>query len=199
MEHETRTELPSTDQTQARRALHIALLRRAGGPLLSAVLLCLALWALHAMASEVTYRQIAGYVHTLPNTDIGLAVLLTGAGYAVMTLYDWFGLASIGRRLPARRVGLISLISYAFSNALGMSLLISGSIRYRFYVQAGLSTGEIGRVVLYTRSASGSGWPPSPAARCCSYPFRRTCRCRGCAFRWRSYSCSFRSHGSSCP
>ncbi|URL58647.1 bifunctional lysylphosphatidylglycerol flippase/synthetase MprF [Luteibacter flocculans] len=150
MEHETRTELPSTDQTQARRALHIALLRRAGGPLLSAVLLCLALWALHAMASEVTYRQIAGYVHTLPNTDIGLAVLLTGAGYAVMTLYDWFGLASIGRRLPPRRVGLISFISYAFSNALGMSLLISGSIRYRFYVQAGLSTGEIGRVVLYT-------------------------------------------------
>ncbi|MDQ0009373.1 phosphatidylglycerol lysyltransferase [Luteibacter jiangsuensis] len=134
----------------AKRALYVTLLRRAGGPVLSVVLLCLALWALHAMASEVTYRQIAGYVHALPNTDIALAVLLTAAGYVVMTLYDWFGLASIGRRLPARRVGLISFISYAFSNALGMSLLVSGSIRYRFYVQAGLSTGEVARVVLYT-------------------------------------------------
>jgi phosphatidylglycerol lysyltransferase len=102
------------------------------------------------MATEVTYRQIAAYVHGLPNADIALAVLLTGAGYAVMTLYDWYGLASIGRRLPARRVGLISFISYAFSNALGMSLLVSGSIRYRFYVQAGLTTGEVARVVLYT-------------------------------------------------
>jgi len=143
-------ELPSTDQPSARRALYLTLLRRAGGPLLSVVLLCLALWALHAMAREVTYRQIAAYVHGLPNADIALAVLLTGAGYLVMTLYDWFGLRSIGKRLPARRVGMISFISYAFSNALGMSLLVSGSIRYRFYVQAGLTTGEVARVVLYT-------------------------------------------------
>ncbi|SEM58227.1 phosphatidylglycerol lysyltransferase [Luteibacter sp. UNCMF331Sha3.1] len=143
-------ELPSTDQPAARRALYLTLLRRAGGPLLSVVLLCLALWALHAMAREVTYRQIASYVHGLPNTDIALAVLLTGAGYLVMTLYDWFGLRSIGKRLPAKRVGMISFISYAFSNALGMSLLVSGSIRYRFYVQAGLTTGEVARVVLYT-------------------------------------------------
>jgi phosphatidylglycerol lysyltransferase len=138
------------DAPLTKPALYATLLRRAGGPLLSLLLLCLALWALHAMATEVTYRQIGAYVHGLPNADIALAILLTGAGFAVMTLYDWFGLASIGRRLPAKRVGLISFISYAFSNALGMSLLVSGSIRYRFYVQAGLSTGEVARVVLYT-------------------------------------------------
>ncbi|MET0937360.1 MAG: bifunctional lysylphosphatidylglycerol flippase/synthetase MprF [Luteibacter sp.] len=150
MEHETRAAEPLNDSPLTKPALYATLLRRAGGPLLSVILLCLALWALHAMATEVTYRQIAAYVHGLPNTDIALAIVLTGAGYAVMTLYDWFGLASIGRKLPAKRVGLISFISYAFSNALGMSLLVSGSIRYRFYVQAGLTTGEVARVVLYT-------------------------------------------------
>lgn len=150
MEHDTRAELPVNDAPLTKPALYATLLRRAGGPLLSLLLLCLALWALHAMATEVTYRQIGAYVHGLPNTDIALAIVLTGAGFAVMTLYDWFGLASIGRRLPAKRVGFISFISYAFSNALGMSLLVSGSIRYRFYVQAGLSTGEVARVVLYT-------------------------------------------------
>lgn len=150
VEHETRAELPMNDTPLTKPALYATLLRRAGGPLLSLLLLCLALWALHAMATEVTYRQIGAYVHSLPNADIALAIVLTGAGFAVMTLYDWFGLASIGRRLPAKRVGFISFISYAFSNALGMSLLVSGSIRYRFYVQAGLSTGEVARVVLYT-------------------------------------------------
>lgn len=138
------------DAPLTKPALYATLLRRAGGPLLSLLLLCLALWALHAMATEVTYRQIGAYVHGLPNSDIALAIVLTAAGFAVMTLYDWFGLASIGRRLPPTRVGFISFISYAFSNALGMSLLVSGSIRYRFYVQAGLSTGEVARVVLYT-------------------------------------------------
>jgi phosphatidylglycerol lysyltransferase len=112
-------------------------------------MLCLALWALHQLASAVSYRQVAHYVHGLDNHRIVLAVLLTAASYGVMTLYDWFGLLSIGRRLARAQVTLISFISYAFSNALGMALLISGSIRYRFYIQAGLSTAEVAKVVLY--------------------------------------------------
>ncbi|MBV8157057.1 MAG: bifunctional lysylphosphatidylglycerol flippase/synthetase MprF, partial [Dyella sp.] len=32
----------------------------------------------------------------------------------------------------------------------GMALLISGSIRYRFYIQAGLTTAEVAKVVVYT-------------------------------------------------
>ena len=124
-------------------------LRRMAGPLLSVAMLCLALWALHLLAREVNYHQVRQYVHSLSHGRLGLAVLFTLAGYAVMTLYDRFALASIGRRLPWQRVSLISFISYAFSNAVGMSLLVSGSIRYRFYVQNGLGSGEIARVVLF--------------------------------------------------
>ena len=128
----------------------VARLRRLAGPLLSVAMLCLALWALHRLASEVSYREVARYVHGLENHRVALAVLLTAGSYGMMILYDWFGLASIGKRLPGPQVSLISFISYAFSNALGMALLISGSIRYRFYIQAGLSTAEVARVVVYT-------------------------------------------------
>jgi phosphatidylglycerol lysyltransferase len=127
----------------------MARLRRLAGPLLSVAMLCLALWALHRLASEVSYREVARYVHSLENYRIALAVLLTAGSYGVMILYDWFGLAYIGKRLPGPQVSLISFISYAFSNALGMALLISGSIRYRFYIQAGLSTAEVAKVVVY--------------------------------------------------
>lgn len=125
------------------------LLRRVAAPLLSVGMLCLALWALHLFTRDVNYHQIREYVQGLPRGRFVLAALLTALGYAVMTLYDHYALISIGRRLPWRRVGLISFISYAFSNAVGMALLVSGSIRYRFYIQNGLSTGEIARVVLY--------------------------------------------------
>lgn len=128
----------------------MARLRRLAGPLLSVAMLCLALWALHRLASEVSYREVARYVHGLENHRIALAVLLTAGSYGMMILYDWFGLAYIGKRLPGPQVSLISFISYAFSNALGMALLISGSIRYRFYIQAGLNTAEVARVVVYT-------------------------------------------------
>lgn len=124
-------------------------LRRLAGPLLSLAMLCLALWALHLLSREVNYHQVRKYVQGLSHARLLLAALLTALGYAVMTLYDRFALASIGRSLPLRRVSLISFISYAFSNAVGMSLLVSGSIRYRFYIQNGLSTGEVARVVLF--------------------------------------------------
>lgn len=126
-----------------------SVVRRAAGPLLSVLMLCLALWALHRLLGAVSYREVRGYFHDLQHGQIVLAVLLTACGYAVMTLYDGFALASIGRRLPYRQVSLVAFISYAFSNTLGMALLVSSSIRYRFYIQAGLSTGEIARVVLH--------------------------------------------------
>ena len=69
VEHETRAELPVNDVPLTKPALYATLLRRAGGPLLSLLLLCLALWALHAMATEVTYRQIGAYVHGKPLPD----------------------------------------------------------------------------------------------------------------------------------
>ncbi len=124
-------------------------LRRFAGPLLSVAMLCLALWALHLLAREVNYHQVRRYVQGLSHGRLLLAALFTALGYAVMTFYDRFALASIGRSLSWRRVSLISFISYAFSNAVGMSLLVSGSIRYRFYIQSGLSTGEVARVVLF--------------------------------------------------
>lgn len=139
---------PGSDQPVPVRTA-ASVVRRAAGPLLSVLMLCLALWALHRLLGAVSYREVRGYFHDLRHGQIVLAVLLTACGYAVMTLYDGFGLASIGRRLPYRQVSLVAFISYAFSNALGMALLVSSSIRYRFYVQAGLSTGEIARVVLY--------------------------------------------------
>jgi len=124
-------------------------LRRFVGPALSVLMLGLALWALYRLAGEVSYHQVGQYMHRLRRGRIGQAIVLTALGYAVMPLYDLFALDTIGRKLPKPRVALISFISYAFSNTLGMAMLVSGSIRYRFYIQAGLTTMEVAKVVLF--------------------------------------------------
>ncbi|WP_254427330.1 bifunctional lysylphosphatidylglycerol flippase/synthetase MprF [Rhodanobacter sp. C01] len=149
MEQEKVEQVPSAEEILAPPSQRTVLLRRLAGPLLSVGMLCLALWALHLLAREVNYHQVRTYVQSISRLRLLLAALFTLLGYGVMTLYDRFALASIGRRLSWRRVTLISFISYAFSNAVGMSLLVSGSIRYRFYIQNGLSTGEVARVVLF--------------------------------------------------
>lgn len=124
-------------------------LRRFGGPALSVLMLGLALWALYRLAGEVSYHQVGEYMHRLRRGRIGQAIVLTMLGYAVMPLYDLFALKSIDRKLPTPRVALISFISYAFSNTLGMAMLVSGSIRYRFYIQSGLSTMDVAKVVVF--------------------------------------------------
>ncbi|MEO7067063.1 MAG: bifunctional lysylphosphatidylglycerol flippase/synthetase MprF [Rhodanobacter sp.] len=148
-------------------------LHRLGGPLLSVAMLCLALWALHMLSKEVNYHEVRHYVQGISHARLGLAVLFTLLGFAVMTLYDWFGVQSIGKKLPWHRVGMISFISYAFSNAIGMSLLVSSSIRYRFYIQNGLSTSDIAKVVLFCTTSFWLGllaltgltllWVPLPS------------------------------------
>ena len=143
----------SATETLAPPNQRMVVLRRLAGPLLSVGMLCLALWALHLLAKEVNYHQVRTYIQSISRVRLLLAALLTAMGYAVMTLYDRFALASIGRRLPWRQVTLISFISYAFSNAVGMSLLVSGSIRYSFYIQSGLSTKEVAKVVLFCTSS----------------------------------------------
>jgi phosphatidylglycerol lysyltransferase len=143
----------SATEALAPPSQRMVVLRRLAGPLLSVGMLCLALWALHLLAKEVNYHQVRTYVQSISRARLLLAALLTAMGYAVMTLYDRFALASIGRKLSWKQVTLISFISYAFSNAVGMSLLVSGSIRYSFYIQNGLSTKEVAKVVLFCTSS----------------------------------------------
>ncbi|MGH8184192.1 MAG: lysylphosphatidylglycerol synthase transmembrane domain-containing protein, partial [Rhodanobacteraceae bacterium] len=141
--------MPGTDDVLSPPSQRLVLLRRIAGPLLSLGLLCLALWALHLLARDVTYHEIRHYLESVSRQRLLLAIVLTMLGFGVMSFYDRFGLAAIGKSLPWRRITLVSFISYAFSNAVGMSFLVSGSIRYRFYLQNGLSTTEIAKLVLY--------------------------------------------------
>lgn len=149
VEQEKVEQVPRTDDALSPPSQRAVLLRRIAGPLLSVGMLVLALWALHLLARHVTYHEIREYVASVSRERLLLAIVLTTLGFGVMSLYDRFGLQAIGRKLPWRRVTLISFISYAFSNAVGMSFLVSGSIRYRFYLQNGLSTAEIAKLVLY--------------------------------------------------
>ncbi len=149
MEQQGGAEILSGPEAPGGTSKGSAWLRRFGGPSLSVLMLALALWALQKLAGEVSYHAVGHYLHRLRRGRIGQAIVLTALGYAVMTLYDMFALTTIGKRLPRRRVALISFISYAFSNTLGMALLVSGSIRYRFYIQAGLSTADVAKVVLF--------------------------------------------------
>jgi phosphatidylglycerol lysyltransferase len=67
-----------------------------------------------------------------------------------MTGYDLLAMRYIRRPLPWIKVGFAAFVSYAFSNTIGLSVLTSGSVRYRLYSRWGLTAVEITKVVIFT-------------------------------------------------
>jgi phosphatidylglycerol lysyltransferase len=119
-------------------------------PVLGLALFGAALWVLHNALRDFRYHDIAHQFQALPASRVIIAVTLTALSYLVMTAYDHLAITYIGHPLSAGKVSVTSFISYAFSNNIGMSLLTSGSIRYRLYSAWGLSTDEIAKVVAFT-------------------------------------------------
>lgn len=77
------------------------------------------------------------------------ALAWAAASYLCLTLNDWLALLHAGRRLPYRVAAITSFTALAFGHNVGFAALSSGAIRYRNYSKAGLSEGDVGRVVVF--------------------------------------------------
>ena len=108
-----------------------------------------ALWAITHELEQYHPREIAAAIGRMPPVQLWAAAALTVASYALLTLYDWLGLSYAGRRLPYARVALTSFTAYVFGYNVGISVLGGAAVRYRLYSGWGLSTLEIGKVVLF--------------------------------------------------
>ncbi|PZU13126.1 MAG: bifunctional lysylphosphatidylglycerol flippase/synthetase MprF [Sphingobium sp.] len=119
------------------------------------VLAALGLVALTHMLREVRLSDVRHAWHAMPTRALLAAAALTAVSYVTLTLYDVMALRTIGRPLPYRTAALASFTSYTLSHNLGLALLTGGSARFRIYNAAGLSAGEIARVVMV---ASATFW-----------------------------------------
>ncbi len=86
-----------------------------------------------------------------------LAIGLTILNYALLTLYDVLALRYVGTKLPYLRVAPISFSAFAIGHNLGVPSLSGGSIRYRAYSMAGLSTVQIATVIGFVSVTFGMG------------------------------------------
>jgi phosphatidylglycerol lysyltransferase len=126
------------------------LFARFAGPLIGLVLFVAALWVLHQALTQYRYQDVVAYLRGLPHSQLAAALLATGLSYLVTTGYDWLALRYIRRPLPWPKVGFAALLSYAFSNSVGLSVLTSSSLRYRLYSSWGLTAVDIARIVVFT-------------------------------------------------
>jgi phosphatidylglycerol lysyltransferase len=121
---------------------------RALPALIGLVLFVVALEVLRRELHAVSWRALSAAIAATPAHLLWAAGGLTAINYAVLTVYDFIALRSIGRRLPSWRVGGASFLAYAIANNVGFAMVSGASVRYRFYTRWGLTAAELSGVVI---------------------------------------------------
>ena len=119
------------------------------GPLTAIFLFSASLWILHHLLEEYRYPEIVAAVRALNTGQVVSAIALTVLSYLILSLYDLLAIRYVNRSLPWTKASFAALVSYAFSNTVGLSVLTSGSVRYRLYAAWGFPPLDIAKIVLF--------------------------------------------------
>ena len=161
-----------TVPTDAKRVDHPAhhKVHRLLFPFITAVLFIAAMVAINHVLDETSISQIVAELRNLSYRQIGLALLCTLASYWVLSGYDWMAIRYLGLHLPYPIVALATFCSCAISYTVGANLLSGGSVRYRIYVGAGLTPGDVVRITLFGMIAFSVGTTVVAAMALCIEP-----------------------------
>uniref|UniRef100_UPI00313D7256 bifunctional lysylphosphatidylglycerol flippase/synthetase MprF n=1 Tax=Pseudomonas sp. OTU5201 TaxID=3043850 RepID=UPI00313D7256 len=135
--------------------------------LLVFVLGLLACWHL---LRELDPNALRAAVHDVPGTSLLLALAATSVSFMAYVGYEWSGCRFAGVHLPLQRMALGSFCASGIGNAVGLSMLTGGSVRFRLYGRDKLGAGDIARITLFASLALGSALPPLAALAALSAP-----------------------------
>jgi phosphatidylglycerol lysyltransferase len=139
------------------RSLILDGLKRRAGLIATVAVFLLALAAMQHLLRDFHYREIILHLKSLSARQLLLAVVCTIGSYWALTLYDVSALRYFGIKLPYRLVALASFTGYAVSNNVGFALISGGGVRFRLYSAAGVSTGDIARIIVFAGITFSAG------------------------------------------
>ncbi|MGE0384068.1 MAG: bifunctional lysylphosphatidylglycerol flippase/synthetase MprF [Gammaproteobacteria bacterium] len=132
-------------------------LQRTAGIGAGALVFAFAAFAVHRLSGELSLRDLRAAVGNLSWRQLAAALACAAASFVLLYGYDRSALHYLGRRLPAPLVAFTSFCAYAIGNAVGVSLLSGGSIRYRMYLAAGMDGADVARITAFNMLAFGVG------------------------------------------
>jgi phosphatidylglycerol lysyltransferase len=127
------------------------------------LLFSLALIACRHLLSELDIYALHDSLLSVPPTSLAAALLATLAGFVVLLGYEWSACRYAGVQLPPRTLVMGGFSAFAIGNAIGLSLLSGGSVRYRLYARQGVGAAEVARMTLFASLSLGCALPPLAA------------------------------------
>jgi phosphatidylglycerol lysyltransferase len=125
--------------------------------LLALGLVGMVLLGIEREAAEIDFQLLVTALRATPAATLAAALATTALSYLALIGYDVSALRYARAHAPLRTILLASFSGFAIGNAVGLGAFSGGAVRYRLYTAAGLSPGQIARVVLFLSIAFGVG------------------------------------------
>ena len=127
------------------------------------LLFAIALIACRHLLSELDLYALHDSILEIPKPALLGAFAATVVGFVILLGYEWSASRYAGATLPPRILALGGFTAFAIGNAIGLSMLSGGSVRYRLYARHGLGAGEVARMTLFASLSLGCALPPLAA------------------------------------
>ncbi|WP_369987739.1 bifunctional lysylphosphatidylglycerol flippase/synthetase MprF [Pseudomonas xanthosomatis] len=162
------TQAPLTEALPA-AAQHLPWLERLSkyrqplGLALTLVLFAMGLIACRHLLSELDIYALHDAILSVPVKSLLGALLATVVGFVILLGYEWSATRYAAVQLPPRTLLLGGFSAFAIGNAIGLSMLSGGSVRYRLYARQGLGAAEVARMTVFASLSLGCALPPLAA------------------------------------
>ena len=177
-EHPAPPSSPASPQ-RIRLIDRITAYRQPIGLVFTLLLFGLALVACYHLLREIDPGALHDAIADVPRPALLGALSATALGFVILLGYEWSASRFAGVTLPMRSLATGGFSAFAIGNAVGLSPLSGGSVRYRLYSRHGIGAAEIARMTLFASlslAAHCRCWRHSPHSAI-STMRRRRCTC----------------------
>ena len=114
----------------------------------SLAVLGLAAWIVQHTLTGLAWHDVAAAWGRLSARQVAASIACTTVSFAMLALFDVLAArTAVPGRVSAARAAFAGAVSLGVSNTLGFHALTGGAVRYRIYASAGLSAGDVARIV----------------------------------------------------
>ncbi len=125
---------------------------------LFALALCgILFWGFKKETAQIDFHLLVSALQATPIASLAAALAATALSYLALVGYDVSGLHYARAHVPLKTILLASFCGFSIGNSVGLGAFSGGAVRYRLYTAAGLSPGQIARVILFVSVAFGVG------------------------------------------
>src|SRR5471030_636807 len=127
------------------------------------LLFAIALIACRHLLSELDLYALHDSILEVPKPALIGALGATVVGFIILLGYEWSASRYAGVTLAPRTLALGGFTAFAIGNAIGLSMLSGGSVRYRLYARHGLGASDVAHMTLFASLSLGCALPPLAA------------------------------------